>query len=80
MSDWWSVIKETPKYPPTVLFGRANPTPKEPSPEMEEDIEAVVEQEQAEFEEKNKPKQGTKFLGGGFIRDGKTVKRYEGRD
>ena len=57
MSDWWSVIKETPKYPPTVLFGRANPIPKEPSPEMEEDIEAVVEQEQREFEEKNKPKQ-----------------------
>jgi|TARA_R100000353_G_scaffold165675_1_gene126895 hypothetical protein len=80
MSDWWSVIKETPKYPPTVLFGRANPTPKEPSPEMEEDIEAVVEQEQAEFEEKKKPKQGTKFLGGGLIRDGETVKRYKGRD
>lgn len=80
MSDWWNVIKDPPKYPRTVFFGRKNRLPQDPSPEMEEDIEAVVEQEQAEFEEKNKPKPKTKFLGGGVIRDGKTVKRYKGRE
>ena len=48
------------------------------TPEMEEDIDAVVEQEEEDFSSKTKPK--TKFLGGGLIRDGKTVKRYKRRD
>ena len=80
MSDWWGIIKEPKKIPRARLFGKKFGTGKPLTREMQEDIESVTEQEQAEFEEKNKPKSKTKFLGGGLIRDGKTVKRYKGRD
>ena len=77
MGDWWSVIKEPKKIPRARLFGKTYPR-REMTPEMEEDIDAVVEQEEEDFSSKTKPK--TKFLGGGLIRDGKTVKRYKRRN
>ncbi len=80
MGDWWSVIKEPKKIPRARLFGKKFGTGEPASREMEEDIDAVVEQEEEDFSRKIKPKPKSKFLGGGVIRDGKTVKRYKRRD
>jgi len=80
MSDWWSVIKEPRKIPRARLFGKKFGGGKPLSREMEEDIDDVVEQEQRDFNTKTQPNPKSKFLGGGVIRDGKTVKRYKRRN
>jgi len=80
MGDWWGVIKEPKKIPRARLFGKKFQAGKPLTREMEEDIDVVVEQEERDFNTKTKPKPKSKFLGGGLIRDGKTVRRYKGRD
>ena len=45
MSDWWGIIKEPRKIPRPRVFGKKYGTGKPLTPEMEADIEAVVEEE-----------------------------------
>ena len=51
MSDWWDGVKKPKK--PTVSFGVSGGV-HTPSKEMEEDIDAVVEQNMKEQEKKDK--------------------------
>jgi hypothetical protein len=52
MSDWWGVVKEPKKKPRISVGFSSKMTP--PSKEMEEDIEAVVEENMKETTSKDK--------------------------
>ena len=52
MGDWWGIIKEPRKIPRPRIFGKKYGTPV--SREMEQDIEAVVEEDMKDHENKDK--------------------------